>query len=371
MSASYDIIIGGGGLSGLFAAVTLSHHYKVLVIDTDDYPRHKMCGEYLSAEVQELLTNQNINLKNLTSVCISQFEISTLEDSTISAQLPLGGFGISRYHLDNALYQEALKRCEFVKDRVVDLKSNNNIQTVTTANNSFTCKQVILATGKRSLLDKKLGRDFIKTKSEWLAVKMHYEYDMPDDKVELHNFEGGYAGLSRLETGAVNLCYLTSYESFKKYKDIDAFQREVLCQNIKLQQFFAAAKPLWEKPIAISQIAFGSKQINNTDFLFIGDSAGLIHPLCGNGMAMAIHSAHLATKQVSRFLQGKTDRPTMIQSYTKEWNKAFKSRMRYGSWIQKILIHKRWTRVMYQLISRMPFLLPVIIRKTHGKSVQP
>ena len=162
-----------------------------------------------------------------------------------------------------------------------------------------------------------------------------------------------------------------SINRFKKYKDIDAFQREVLCQNKKLQQFFAVAKPLWEKPIAISQIAFGSKQINNTDFLFVGDSAGLIHPLCGNGMAMAIHSAHIATIQVSRFLQGNTDRPTMIQSYAKDWNKAFKSRMKYGSWIQKILIHKRWTRVMYQLISRMPFLLPVIIRKTHGKSVQP
>ncbi|PRP66465.1 NAD(P)/FAD-dependent oxidoreductase [Nonlabens agnitus] len=371
MTNHYDIIICGGGLSGLFAAVSLSHPFKVLVIDPDEYPRHKMCGEYLSAEVYDLLKSQGIDLDELTPAKISDFEITLRNGSRITSPLPLGGYGISRHHLDHSLYQIAMKRCDFVKERVVDLQSAGEVQTVITATDSYTCDQVIVATGKRSILDKKLQRDFIQTKSEWLAVKMHYQFDMPSDKVELHNFEGGYAGLSQVETGAVNLCYLTSYKSFKKFKDIDTFQREVMSRNENLKQFFETATPLWDKPIAISQISFGTKEIKNTDFLFIGDSAGLIHPLCGNGMAMAIHTAHLATLQVTEYLQGKTERPGMIASYSKEWNKVFQSRMRYGSWIQKILIHEKWTRRMYFLLSKLPFLMPMIIKKTHGKPVLP
>ena len=90
------------------------------------------------------------------------------------------------------------------------------------------------------------------------------------------------------------------------------FQEEVLSKNEHLATFFDQAKPLWEKPIAISQISFGKKDITNSDFLFVGDSAGLIHPLCGNGMAMAIHSAHIASNQMDLFLKEKVSRPTMI-----------------------------------------------------------
>jgi len=330
-----------------------------------------MCGEYLSAEVKDLLHSKNIKLDQLTAAKITEFQISLENGKRITSKLPLGGFGISRYHLDFELYQKASNHCEVLHDRVLELESTDSHQKVTTSNRTFTCKQVIVATGKRSILDKNLKREFIITKSEWLAVKMHYSYKMPNHLVELHNFNGGYAGLSQIENGAVNLCYLTSFKSFKRFKDIDNFQKEVLSKNPNLNKFFQEAKPLWEKPITISQISFGIKDIKDTNYLFVGDSAGLIHPLCGNGMAMAIHSAHLASQQVKVFLEGKQDRPTMIKSYGKHWNKQFKSRMRYGNWMQQILIHKKRTRIMYALLSKLPFLLPLIIKKTHGKPVQP
>jgi flavin-dependent dehydrogenase len=371
VNTDFDIIIAGGGLSGLWAAIELGESFKVLLLDPDSYPRHKMCGEYLSAEIADLLSSKGIALPKLTPIAFDEFQISLQNGRKIQTKLPLGGFGISRHHLDLTLYNKASKFCTIRQERVVEIYDEDPVQTVITQDARYTCKQVLVATGKRSQLDRQLQREFMKRKSEWLAVKMHYKYDMPVNQVELHNFEGGYAGLSKVETGAVNLCYLTSYRSFKKFKNVDRFQEAVLQENPNLKSFFEQAVPLWEKPITISQISFGSKKQGNSQLIFLGDSAGLIHPLCGNGMAMAIHSAHIAARNVSLFLNDDYTRTKLIKNYNKQWNRFFSSRMRYGKWIQGILIHPGLTKVMYSVIQRLPFLLPLIIRKTHGKPIKP
>ena len=74
---------------------------------------------------------------------------------------------------------------------------------------------MIGAYGKRSSLDIKLNRQFIKRKSPYLAVKIHVKGDFPDDVVALHNFEGGYCGVSKVENDSINLCYITNYDAFK------------------------------------------------------------------------------------------------------------------------------------------------------------
>jgi len=367
----FDIIIVGGGLSGLWSAIELGGSHKVLLLDPDSYPRHKMCGEYLSAEILPLLESKGIDLNQLTEVQINEFQISLKDGRCMKSRLPLGGFGISRYHLDQELFKRASQQCTILQERVVEIYDDQEVQEVITNKNNYSCKQVIIATGKRSQLDRQLKREFMKTKSEWLAVKMHYEFDFPKDKVELHNFDGGYAGLSQVESGAVNLCYLTSYRSFKQYKDVELFQEKVLCKNPHLNEFFKNARPLWDKPITISQISFGSKKQGKHQLLFVGDSAGLIHPLCGNGMAMAIHSASIASKTVSAFMEDQISRKQMIKRYNKQWHSFFRSRMLMGRWMQAILIHPGLTRVMYAVLLRLPFLLPRIINKTHGKPITP
>jgi len=368
---NYDIIIAGGGLSGLYAAVMLSQHFKVLIIDPDTYPRHKMCGEYLSLEIETLLKNIGIDLESLSSKKINNFQFTRNGDHTASTKLPLGGMGISRYTLDFELYKKVIKKATFLKERVTDVKYIKDTFQVAVGHSIYKAKQVMLATGKRSNLDKKLNRDFIKKKSPWLAVKMHYKYDMPNNKVELHAFKGGYAGLSQVENGIVNLCYLAHYESFKNYKEIDLFNKKVLSQNKALQEFFTTAIPQWEKPIAISQISFEQKDPVEGKLIMIGDTAGLIHPLCGNGMAMAIHSAHIACKHVNRFINQEVTRDQMLMNYAMEWKRTFSSRLRYGRWLQEILLREKYSNIAYWMIEKLPFLLPLIIKKTHGKIILP
>ena len=163
----FDVIIIGGGLAGLCNAIHLSKEgMKVLLIEKNEYPKHKVCGEYISNEVLPYLKFLEINPFDFGAVKITNFELSTTKNQVISAKLPLGGFGISRYQFDFILSEKAKsKGVLLLQDSVIDLAFENNRFTVhTKQNNSFHSKIVIGAFGKRSLLDVKMERDFIKKK---------------------------------------------------------------------------------------------------------------------------------------------------------------------------------------------------------------
>lgn len=370
MPKTYDIIIAGGGLSGLTASLVLGKSFHTLLIDPDAYPRHKLCGEYLSNEVIDVLLQLGVSFEDLGAVSIDKLEY-TFNHKKLSSTLPLGGKGVSRHALDHQLFQllQAQKKSTVVQDKVTQVEQINEGFQVNCGDTTYTCKQFIMATGKRSLLDKKLSRSFITRKSPWLAVKMHYHYEMPDDLVGLHAFHGGYAGLSKVENNKVNLCYLATYESFKTYKDVNLFNATVLSQNKQLQHFFNNANACWDKPITISQISFDEKQPVENNIMMIGDTAGLIHPLCGNGMAMAIHSAILASQSITPFLEKKINRKQALDHYTKQWNHHFKSRLKTGRWLQTILLNPSYTKIAYRLLGWFPWMLPIIIKRTHGKPV--
>jgi flavin-dependent dehydrogenase len=99
----------------------------------------------------------------------------------------------------------------------------------------------------------------------------------------------------------------------------------------------------------------------------VGDSAGLIHPLCGNGMAMAINSARIFSEIVlDQFQKEKFNRNEMELEYTKKWHSEFGTRMRTGAMIQKVLLHPLASKIGFKLAKTFPVILPKIIKKTHG-----
>ncbi len=367
-----EVIIIGGGLAGLTSEINLSKiGVEVVLIEKNSYPKHKVCGEYISNEVLPYFKWLNIDIQELKPTHISTLQFSSESGRTITTKLPLGGFGISRYTLDQAFYLKALSQnCEIIEDQVNEVHFKDDIFEVQLASGKVLTSKVVLGGfGKRSNLDLKMKRDFIEQKSPWLAVKSHYQGNFPDDVVGLHNFKGGYCGVSKVENNLLNICYLTNFKSFKKYKNIEEFQQKVVFQNPHLKNILENSKSVFEKPLTISQICFEKKVNVENHILMMGDTAGLIHPLCGNGMAMAIHSAKLASDQTADFLSGKISREELEKNYSLNWNKNFKQRLWYGRILGSILEYSKLSEVLTNLITYLPFLLPIIIRKTHGKEI--
>ncbi|WP_138432596.1 NAD(P)/FAD-dependent oxidoreductase [Winogradskyella algicola] len=367
----FDVIIIGGGLAGLCSAIHLSKHdLKVLLIEKNSYPKHKVCGEYISNEVLPYLNYLGFNPFDFGAKRISKFELTTHNNKKIEANLPLGGFGMSRYEMDFQLYQLALKYGVSVEqDTVVDVAfKNDEFQVETKSNTIFTSKIAIGAFGKRSNLDVKFKRDFIRKKSPYLGVKIHVSGNFPEDKVALHNFKGGYCGVSKVENNHINLCYITSYDAFKKHKDIESFQGEVVFKNSALKHIFQHTDTVFENPLTISQISFETKNPVENHILMCGDSAGMIHPLCGNGMGMAIRSAKIVSDGIVEFLNEDTKSRSQLEiSYTKTWRKTFAFRLKIGHAIA-YLFRQDWLAPKLLVLLRVfPFLVPQIIRMTHGK----
>lgn len=373
METNFDIVIIGGGLAGLTSAIHLSKSgLKVALIEKNEYPKHKVCGEYISNEVLPYFEWLGLKISDLKPSIISKMELSTAKGKLISGKLPLGGFGISRYELDNYLFKKAIENgCQIIRDIVIDIQFINDAFEVLTMNNVELKSRIVLgAFGKRSNIDQKLNRDFIKKNSPWLAVKAHYSGDFPNDLVGLHNFKGGYCGVSKVENNKINICYLADYETFKQYKNIEEFQSKVVCKNPHLKTIFKNCQLIFEKPITISQISFEKKDAVENHILMIGDTAGLIHPLCGNGMAMAIHSAKIASELVLDFFKNNINSQKELElKYTQEWNKNFKSRLAAGRFLSKIVRVEKLAGILMQILAIFPFLLPKIIKKTHGKII--
>ncbi|WP_271784320.1 NAD(P)/FAD-dependent oxidoreductase [Aquimarina algiphila] len=372
MNENSHVLIIGGGLAGLTSAIHLAKAgVLVTLIEKDTYPKHKVCGEYISNEVLPYFEFLDINLEKVQPVTISNFVITTQKGDRIQSTLPLGGFGISRYTLDYYLWEKAKEvGVRLINDQVIDIQYQNDTFSVKTNSNMVqTCDYVIGAYGKRTTLDKALKRDFSFKKSPWLAVKAHYKANFDSNTVSLHNFKGGYCGLSMVEDQKVNVCYLVNYDSFKKHKNINVFQDEVMRQNPYLDTFFSSSELLFDKPITISQINFERKNPVEDHIFMTGDAAGLIHPLCGNGMAMAIQSAQLLCELLIKNHNAEVagSRKEIERLYIEKWNNTFSKRLYAGRILQKILLNGNLQQISYAVANVIPSIVPKIIKQTHGE----
>lgn len=365
------VIIIGGGLGGLVSALHLSQKgLQVQLIEKYSFPRHKVCGEYISNEVLPYLRSLGFDPFEYGAKDISDFTLSTPGSRYINTTLPLGGFGISRFCIDEKLAALAGEHgTHIIKDTVEDIQFHDDFFEVRTRSGTiYSADLVIGSFGKRSNLDVKMQRAFIKKESPFLAVKAHYKGDMPDNAVGLHNFEGGYCGVSKVENDHINICYIADFKSFKRFKNIDDFQKKVLSKNTFLSEMFSKAEMAFDKPLSISQVSFESKAPVENHVLMCGDSAGMIHPLAGNGMSMAIRAAQMVSQLIVKYDRGEIiSREELEKTYAMEWNGEFAGRLRSGHIISRLFRLGIFSELIMMFLNAVPFLLPKIISKTHGK----
>ena len=362
-----QVAIIGAGLAGLTASIELAlAGFQVMVFEKHAFPRHKVCGEYLSREVVPYLENRGVPLSDAPS--IQKMVLATSQGNLNTIELPLGGIGISRYALDDRLYKRALQAgVEFVFEAVYHLEFNDDRHRIQTADKSFKAKVVIGSWGKRSGMDRELKRSFFKRHSSWMGIKMHFNAKYPNDQVGLYFFRGGYGGLSVTESGAVNFCFLLQSSRFKETPDLHKCLESIISEHPELGDVLSEAEPLFPQALSISQISFEAKRLVQEHVLFAGDAARLIHPLTGNGMAMAIDGGRRVAHWTGEYLSGALNsRDLLEESYAKEWRSAYRERLWWGRQLQRLLTHKQGRRMGMDLASRFPAALKAVIRKTHG-----
>jgi menaquinone-9 beta-reductase len=369
-----DICIVGGGLGGLSLSILLAElGHKVILLEKEKYPFHKVCGEYISLESWDFLERLGVPLSKMDLPVISKLMVSSPSGSIINHPLPLGGFGVSRYTLDFNLAQIARQKGVSVLEdcKVGDVVYLNDQFIVSAGKYKISCRVCAGSFGKRSNLDVKWKRPFILDKpgklNNYIGVKYHVKIDLPSDIIALHNFENGYCGISRIEDGKYCCCYLTTADNLKKNgNDISTMERAVLYRNPHLKNIFEQMEMLYKEPLVISQVSFAKKTNIFQHIIMLGDAAGMIAPLCGNGMSMAMHAAKIASGFIHQFLEDKCTRDQMENAYSAQWNKHFASRLKTGRFIQSLFGKPIMTNMFVNSLKPFPGLINALIRRTHG-----
>ena len=371
---TYDLAIAGGGLAGLALSIQIvKAGYKVILFEKENYPFHKVCGEYISLESWDFLQGLGIDLPSLNVSHIKRLQVSGIKGIFFEQPLQLGGFGISRYKLDHTLAQIAKQAGVVIHEqtRVNDIHFSQELFNIESTKGNFKAKMAAGSFGKRSNLDVKWKRPFIMARknklNNYLGVKYHIRYNFPDDLIALHNFKKGYCGISKVEDGQYCLCYLTTADNLQHSgSDIKKMEQTILSANPHLKKIFDECEMLWKEPVVISQISFDKKELIKDHILMIGDAAGMITPLCGNGMSMALHASKIAAEQVSKFLDGIISRDMMEKNYSANWNKLFANRLKTGRMLQRLFDSQWLTTLMIRFGRSFPQAIRALIKKTHG-----
>lgn len=369
----YDCAILGGGVAGLSLAILLAQSdQKVILFEKEQFPFHKVCGEYISNESIPFLTSLGLNFNKQALPTMDKLLLTSPAGISIRCPLSIGGTGLSRYELDHQLYTLAVNLGVDIrtKTKVELVKFTTNLFEVSTANARFYARTAIGAFGKNANIDVQLKRTFRATKNRnhYIAVKHHLYADFFDrTQVEMHNFSGGYCGLSAIENNKVNMSYISQVQNLKKAGSIPQLEKTILAQNPHLKKYIEQGTFIFEKPLTISHLYFGMKDTTSDHLLLLGDAAGNIAPLSGNGMSMALQSAKLAYECLLPYLHQQSTLAEMEQQYAKQYSNAFSKRIWTAKQINRAsLYNPLLTDVTFCFLKLFPAIVKKGSAQIHG-----
>ena len=369
----FDVIVVGGGIAGCAVATELSRRgWRVLVLEKQNLPNHKLCGEFLSGESSRQLEN----LGALDSVLkagarqVDRFVLTTSRGAVFRSILPDTALSLSRLRLDCLLRDAAVLAGADYRDGLSAREIEGSLCedfVVRTAAGAYRARVVVGAFGKRSSLDVKLARRFTNRRSPYVAYKQHFLAESFPGVIELHAFRGGYCGVSPIEEGRVNVCFI-AHSAFMHRPEgaLDLAALPILRTNPRLAARLDSMVPEQGTLCAVASPSLDNKEKFERDICMVGDAAGMIAPLCGDGMAMALRSAELASMHIDQFLRGRISSSAFKSDYTASWNREFALRIKLGRMAQTSGIYPWFADLLTGACAARPAVGRWIIARTRG-----
>ena len=375
MPQSYDAIVIGGGLAGCSAALLLSRRgHEIALFEKASYPRHKLCGEFLSPEAQSSLRALDVldDVQAAGARPVEHAQLTGPNGVTVEHPLPDTALGLSRYRFDELLFQQA---CAVGVDGRTETKATAVDGTlrdgfaVEAGGHSFSARLVLGAYGRRGILDRTLERPFLDQQTGYVAFKAHYTGPSPSlpDGIEIHTAPRGYCGVGPVEDRHVNVCWIGRTDALRDAGGTpEAMLASLRQQNAALEARMDPLTRVSDHFEAVSQVPLMSKSQFVNDVCMIGDSAGMIAPLCGDGMAMALDSADLVAPLADRFLEETLSPKAFRTRYRQEWQSTFGRRLRIGRWVHAAAFRPWATTALLRTCQALPPLARWLIHSTRG-----
>ena len=341
-------IIGAGPAGSTLAALLARRGCSVALIDRDAFPRDKLCGEFLSYDALPVVEDLGIALDGAPK--IKRCRVVSRSRS-FEFEFPLPARGISRLLFDDLLFRKAVTLGAQPMQTTILSATRDRIET---GDDPIEPRVVVGAWGRWGRFDQQLGRNFVTDQSHRnFGFKRHYA-GASDDAIELYAFDRGYLGVASIENGQTNICGLVHASRLKNHKGRwDAFVDEIRSEEPRLEAMYARYEPAQDGFLSSEPVIFRGRSAVEQGIFLIGDASGIIDPLAGNGMAMAMQSAVLAEPFILEALAGKRD--AAERDYARRHHEVFAPRI-------------RWSRRLAFLLSR-PALLDAALAMRPGPAI--
>lgn len=332
-------VIGAGPAGSTLGALLATRGVKVALMDRDAFPRDKLCGEFLSYDALPIVEILGIDLGDAPRVEHCRV---VSRHAAYEFDLPYAARGVSRMTLDDLLHRAAIRNGAMpVTETVTSLES-------------IQAKVIAGAWGRWGRFDTQLGRRFVRDRAHRnFGFKRHY-HGPATNVIELHSFRRGYLGVNSVDGGVVNICGLVHASRLAGHKGRwDAFVETIRAEEPALDELYARHEPAQEQFLSSEPVIFRARSAVEAGIFMVGDASGVIDPLTGNGMAMAIQSALLAAPLILRLLRSPQDRAQIESEYRERHRAMFAPRI-------------RWSRAVARLLSN-PALLDIAIRTVRSR----